>query len=129
LSGSLTSMSTEDRDDLIPSIAPYVMRSLARRRFFEKLDDLFSPQDASRHPQTCDGTYKCSEAILVASGFDSVELGEILDVLKSKGACCDCEILYNVAESSRLKSAYWRKQASKEGSRVHHDPGAYPNTQ
>jgi len=119
-------MSTEDRDELISSIAPYVVRRLVQCSFFEKLDDLFSLQDASQHRQTCDGTYKSSEVILVALGFDSIALREILDVLKSKGACCDCEVLYNVAESNRLKSSYWRKQAAKESSQDHYDPPAHP---
>ena len=28
-------------------------------------------------------------------------------VLKSKGGCCDCEVLYNVAEDSRLRVGIW----------------------
>jgi hypothetical protein len=32
-------------------------------------------------------------------------------VLRAQGACCDCEVLYNVAESSRLKAEYWKRQA------------------
>jgi hypothetical protein len=52
------------------NIAPDVMRCLFRARFFERLDDLFSPIDESSQ--------------------------------------CDCEILYNVAESSRLKAKHWR---------------------
>jgi hypothetical protein len=116
-------MNTDEGDDeLILSIADDVMKCLARCQFFEKLDNLLSPPDDSHPREMCDGTYKCSEAILVASGFDDAALADIMGVLNSKGACCDCEVLYNVAESSRLKAAYWRNQAAKQGSHLQHDP-------
>jgi len=35
------------------------------------------------------------------------DVRDVLDVLRSQGACCDCEVLYNVAENSRLKARYW----------------------
>ena len=48
----------------------------------------------------------------MASGyFDDAAIADALAVLKSKGACCDCEILYNVAEKARLKARYWQSKA------------------
>jgi len=44
-------------------------------------------------------------------GFDENDIAEILEVLGTNGGHCDCEILFNVAENSRLKSEYWRARA------------------
>jgi hypothetical protein len=48
---------------------------------------------------------------LEAAGFDADDLKDMFAVLRAQGACCDCEVLYNVAESSRLKAEYWKRQA------------------
>lgn len=104
----------DSRDsDLIASITPDVMTSLSRSSFWEKLDDLLSPKDGAT-PARCAGGYKLSESILRAAGYDSEALQDIYDVLRSQGGCCDCEALYNVAETSRLKTKYWHNRA--------HDP-------
>lgn len=116
-SDMVTRMEDNRESDLIASITPYVMASLGRARFFEKLDDLLSPKDDSR-PAECGGDYKLSESILGPAGYDSEDLQDIYDVLRSQGGCCDCEILYNVAEASSLKANYWRSRA--------HDPNLPP---
>jgi len=95
-------------DDLISSITPDVMKCLERCGYFEKLDGLLSPEENSISSPGCDGAYKLSESILRAAGFERVELSEIFAVLQSKGGCCDCEVLYNVVKTSRLKTNYWR---------------------
>ena len=46
-------------------------------------------------------------------GSDDVD--DILAVLTSRGACCDCEVLYNVAEESRLKAQYWSSRNLERG--------------
>jgi hypothetical protein len=107
----LADIKPDSDDELISSIAPDVMKCLERARLFEKLDDLLSPQDNSIPPQTCDGTYNISEGILLASGFEHADLEDIFAVLHSKGGCCDCEVLYNVSETNRLKANYWRRRA------------------
>ncbi len=98
--------------DLIAAITPDVMACLRRSQFFEKLDDLLSPSEGSGscHKQ-CSGDYKLSEDILRSGGYDSEALRDVFGVLRSQGGCCDCEILYNVAEPSRLKATYWRSRA------------------
>jgi hypothetical protein len=108
-------------DDLISSIAPDVMRCLGECNFFEKLDSLLSPEDLSTPCAICDGTYKLSESILAAR-FERDDLDDIFAVLQSKGGFCDCEVLYNVAETSRLKAKYWRSQASGESPLNPHSP-------
>jgi hypothetical protein len=104
-------METDADDELIASITPDVMKCLVRSGFFEKLDDLLCPKDDSHQCEACRGDYKLSESVLLASGFKRTDLDDIFRVLGSKGGCCDCEILYNVAESNRLKAKYWRSRA------------------
>jgi hypothetical protein len=104
-----------DRDDnLINEITSDVLRALAGRRFFELLDDRMCPADEERLRLPCAGTYAISTAVLVGTGFDQEEISDILQVLESKGGCCDCEILYNVAEESRLKAEYWKARAGED---------------
>ena len=91
------------------------MKSLVRSGFFESRDDFFCPKEDSQPRQTCRGDYKLSESLLLSLGFWQPDLGDIFGVLNSKGGCCDCEILYNVAESSRLKAEYWRRRAEGLG--------------
>ena len=120
-------MEPDSDDELISSIAPDVMTCLGRCSFFEKLDELLSPEDNSSSVEKCDGSFRLSETILVAAGFDRAELKEIFAVLHSKGGCCDCEVLYNVAETSRLKANYWRGRAGEQTARTQHTPHSRPN--
>jgi len=111
-SGMVTRMDDSTDSDLTASITPDVMAALRRSNFFEELDDLLSPTDGSGLPAAqCNGDFKLSESILRVGGYDSEAVADILVVLRSQGGCCDCEILYNVAETSRLKAKYWQKQA------------------
>ena len=52
-----------------------------------------------------------TESILRSLNFDGAAIADVLAVLRSKGACCDCETLYNVAEKARLKTRYWKAKA------------------
>jgi Protein of unknown function (DUF2695) len=115
-------MESASDDDLISSIAPDVMKCLGRRGFFEKLDALLSPEDNLIPAKGCDGTYRLSESVLLAAGFERDELDDIFGVLQSKGGCCDCEVLYNVAETSRLKANYWRGRAAGQIAETSHTP-------
>jgi hypothetical protein len=100
-----------DRDqELINEIALDVLAVLARERFFEALDDRMCPADHAQSRVLCAGTFAISTAILLKSGFDQEAIADILSVLASRGGCCDCEILFNVAEESRLRSEYWQAQ-------------------
>jgi len=120
-------MEPDSDDELISSIAPDVMKCLGRCGFFEKLDGLLSPEDNSIPAQGCDGTYKLSESILIAARFERAELDDIFAVLQSKGGFCDCEVLYNVAETSRLKVNYWRARAAGQTALAPHKPHSRPN--
>jgi hypothetical protein len=52
--------------------------------------------------------------------FEETSIGEAIEVLRSRGACCDCEVLYNVVEASRLKEEYWLAQTTGV-KRIYHD--------
>jgi hypothetical protein len=110
-------------DELIGSITPDVMKFLAVRGFFEKLDDLFCPLESSHERQRCAGNYEASKSILRSLGFSDVDIEDICAVLAAQGGCCDCEILYNIVETSRLKAEYCRAQLEH----THHlDPHGFP---
>jgi hypothetical protein len=96
--------------DLISSITPDVMTCLRHSQFFERLDDLLRPKASASKQAFCAGDYRIATMVLEDAGFDTTELEDIFNVLKSQGGCCDCEILYNVAESSRLKAQYWKSR-------------------
>ena len=113
-------MEPDSDDELISSIAPDVMRCLGRCRYFEKLDEHLSPEDNSTPTEKYDGSFRWSETILLACGFDRHALDDIIALLNSKGGCCYCEVLYNVAEKSRLKATYWRGRAGEQTASTPH---------
>jgi hypothetical protein len=99
--------------ELIADITPDVMRCLAGAAVFPALDDLLCPSDGSQPRQPCHGDYRHARAILSARGFRQDELFDVFHVLMAQGGYCDCEILYNVVEESRLKAEYWRARAAE----------------
>jgi Protein of unknown function (DUF2695) len=96
----------------IEAIASDVLEALRRVRFFEALDDQMCPTCPAQPRALCRGSYAISTTILTDRGFDSDAIGEVIRVLDARGAHCDCEILFNVAEDSRLKSEYWISRAT-----------------
>lgn len=122
LGGTLTIMrpdpadaphSPENEDDeLIISITPDVMKCLAACEFFEELDNRLCPVDVSKARELCRGDYAVSISILRARGFDEAAIADIFGVLRAQGGFCDCEVLYNVIETNRLKAEYWRARAA-----------------
>jgi hypothetical protein len=105
-------------DEFFDEIAPTVLPVLKGRGFFERLDDWMCPTDTSRKPEACQHSYLISTKVLVDCDFSSEDIAEILKVLSSRGGCCDCEILFNVAEQSRLKSQYWKYRAQALASQI-----------
>lgn len=99
----------DEDSDHVSSITPDVMICLDRAGFFRKLDDILCPADGSPAGGSCAGDYTLSKSILQAAGFDPFDLSDIFGVLGALGGCCDCEILYIVAES-RLKAKYRRSR-------------------
>lgn len=94
-------------DELIESIAPDVMKCLVGARFFEALDEVMCPNEAGSERARCYGDFRNARPVLLNGGFNDDELFEVFHVLMRQGGFCDCEILYNVAEESRLKAEHW----------------------
>jgi hypothetical protein len=111
----------ENDDGFIEAISPDILKTLRGVQFFQALDDRMCPTDPSLVRVPCARSYAISAAILNDRGFDSDTVGEIIQVLEARGAHCDCEILFNVAEDSRLKSEYWKSRAAEHLSQTHHD--------
>jgi len=110
-------METSDSDcrdtEFAESIAVEVIAALEGQGFFALLDDLFSPIDPAVVARKCEHSHASSIEILKTLGMGSEEIADVLAVLKARGGFCDCEILYNVAEESRLKSGHWKAEYSK----------------
>jgi hypothetical protein len=102
-----------EHDEFIKAISDDVMRSLTTRGFFEELDNRFRPKDDAVPRAVCDHSYTISESVLAERGFHAEDLDDIFDVLRAKGGVCDCEILYNAVEESRLKAEYWKARAKE----------------
>lgn len=98
-------------NELIDHITPDVMRALLGARVFDALDDALCPADPSLPRKPCHGDYRNARAVLLARGFKEKELFDVFHVLMARGGYCDCEILYNAVDSSRLKAEYWRARA------------------
>lgn len=101
--------------EFVESIAPHVLALLEKECFFERLDDRFSPTRPSAERALCNHSFSVSTSILQELGMGSDDVDDILAVLTSRGACCDCEVLYNVAEESRLKAQYWSSRNLERG--------------
>lgn len=94
----------------VSEIAPDVLHVLSRMRFFDLLDDRLCPSLGS-NLIPCTHKFEKTVEILKISNMSSGDINDVLAVLRFKGACCDCEVLYNVAEESRLKAKYWKGKA------------------
>lgn len=79
--------------EFVNKIAPAVLSVLEKERFFERLDDLLCPADSSAERVTCEHSFNISVSILRNLAMDSDDIEDVLAVLHSKGACCDCEVL------------------------------------
>jgi len=102
----------EPDEEIIDSIAPDVLRTLQKKDFFTKLDDLFCPAKDTI-PQLCSGDFRHAKKILQRCGFEPSDWSDVFHVLMGQGAYCDCEIVYNAAPESRLKSQYWQGRGHK----------------
>jgi len=106
-------MKQPEEDNYIASITEDVMAVLKKKRFFERLDDLLSPVDHRVEAVRCNGDYAQTFRILSDLRFEEEDQADVIDVLESRGGCCDCEILYNASEENRLKANHWRSRAAE----------------
>jgi hypothetical protein len=103
----------ESEEEFVNRIAPDVLGVLEKRHFFEFLDELFCPTDPTRLPVKCAHSFDQTKTILRNLDMDSDDIDDVLAVLHSRGACCDCEVLYNVVEESGLKARYWKARTAE----------------
>ena len=68
------------------------------------LDEAFT---RAENPAICWGDFRVAKSILPTKGFFESEYFEVFSVLMAQGGYCDCEILYNVAESTEYARRYW----------------------
>jgi Protein of unknown function (DUF2695) len=95
------------------SIREAVLGVLQKDRFFELLDNRFCPVEPQEQPTQCGHSYANTIEILNALGMGPEEVEDVIAVMRFSGGCCDCEILLNVAEESRLKSKYWKARSNE----------------
>jgi hypothetical protein len=105
--------------ELIEQITPDVMAVLERSGFVRALDLAFCPRLPLTRPARCHGDFRVSRALLPKHGFTPEEFFDVFHVLMARGGYCDCEILYNAVEESRLKTRYWQARAK---GMTPHDP-------
>jgi len=98
------------RDEFVERITPDVLRVLGQIRFFDLLDDRLCPTQVGQRPIQCVHSFEMTRSILADSGMSVEDIQDVLNVLRSQGACCDCEVLYNAVEETRLKARYWNKR-------------------
>ena len=101
--------------ELMENIASDVLAAVERAGVVAALDDLMAPESETATPEQCHGDFRLLKKVLPQKGFGKRgEVDEVFDVchvMMHRGGYCDCEVLYNVVETSRLKSRYWKKRA------------------
>ena len=103
-------------EQLIASISSNVLAAVERAGVFSALDDLLAP-GGSAEGVACHGDFRHTKAVLAEKGFgrrgEVDEVFDICHVFMAKGGYCDCEVLFNVSETNRLKSRYWTKRGEE----------------
>ena len=107
-------------DEVTSTIREPIMKCILASRFFEKLDDKMSPLMPWKNAEACHGDFRIAKNALAQSGFHENEYSDVLHVLMAQGAYCDCEILYNVAPQSRLKTKCWKKRGGENDNPTYH---------
>jgi hypothetical protein len=108
---------------LIKDITPSVMKCVNASGLLEALDDAFCPRLPFKSRTRCHGDFRTTKALLPKHRFTPGEFSDVLHVFMLQGGYCDCEILYNVYERSRLRSEYWKARADGHTPRdPHGDP-------
>jgi hypothetical protein len=98
-------------DETIAGIDEFVMKALEASGALAALDDALCPERTDAVPARCHGDFRHARAAFAVGGFSEDELFDVFHVLMARGGWCDCEILYNAVESSRLKGEYWTARA------------------
>ena len=97
--------------EFISQVAEDVLGVLTKSRFFGRLEDRLSARQASSLPHQCNHSFAISIQILRELGMDAQDIGDVLAVLRFRGAGCDCEVLQNVANGVRMQ--FWQPTAAE----------------
>jgi hypothetical protein len=110
-------------EELIADIEPDVMMVLEKSGFPRALDLAFCPRFPWQRAAQCHGDYRVSKSLLPKHGFAPEEHFDVFHVLMARGGWCDCEILYNAVEESRLKARHWQARGMEQGAaNLHRGP-------
>ena len=110
--------------EIITHIREDVMKCLRAKGALEALDDLFCPMPSEGERVRCQGDFRNTKAILSTKGFKEDDFFDVFHVLMAQGGFCDCEILYNVAQDSRLCQQHWRDVAEGHEPYDPHEAGS-----
>jgi len=103
-------------EELIASLTPDVMAALQEKGFFAGMDEMLCPQGGATQAQTCAGDFRYAKQALRLCGFEESHWSDVFHVLMGQEAFCDCEILYNAATESRLKTQHWQRRSHEKHS-------------
>jgi hypothetical protein len=92
-------------------VSPHTLELLTRKKLFERLDDRFCPADSTHARAWCQGGFELTARILSEAGIEPEQVEPILQELSANGSSCDCGVLFNAAQESRLKTEYWLTRA------------------
>ncbi len=79
----------------------------------------FAPSTPTRERNPAQEIPRLAKQALHACEFEESEWSDVFHVLMEQGAFCDCEILYNAAEDSRLKARYWKAESVRRSHERH----------
>jgi len=74
------------------------------------------PADASVAAEKCGNTCEITSSIVLSKDFPNQDIQDVISVMQAHGGYGDCEILYHVVETSRLKTKHWQAQAREHES-------------
>ncbi len=102
------------KHDARTEIPAAVRELLVKKNFFERLDDRLCPKDSSQSRTWCQGGFELAARILSEAGMKEEGIQQVLQAFVASGSECDCGVLYNSPQQSRLKTEYWLARALGE---------------
>jgi hypothetical protein len=102
----------EDLPETIGSIAPFVLGCLEQRSFFSELEKRVWPEGPDGR-RDCDHSLDHTLSILRTYDWQEEDCTEVLLVMQSRGGCCDCEIMLNVAPDCQARERHWKRKAAR----------------
>jgi hypothetical protein len=92
-------------------VSAHTLELLSKKKLFERLDERLCPADSTHARAWCQGGFELTARILSEAGIEPEQVEPILQELAANGSSCDCGVLFNAAQESRLKTEYWLARA------------------